>query len=399
MRAAFLVLILLLTFLLAWMNVGVHRTSPVGSSEEAARVSAQLHFLRPRMHAGLGAEMQQMFPEGSAFAHALYGLTWCNVAATATDDAARTNAVREATWAYVRLYDTEVLAPFPSAATPARGVFHAGWSNYVLARIVEVSADRVEPSLIALFDRRSAELAAAFSASGSPFPESYPGHAWPADNTVAMASLALHVRLRSSTHRAVVQRWLDQVKERTDANGLVPHAWDPATDRMAQPGRGCSQALINSFLPTIDSAFATTQFALFRRHFFMERCGLPVVREHPHGVYGGGDVDSGPVIMGVGSSATIVAAGACRANGDLFHAYEFACTADGLGFAKGGDRRHYIFGVLPIVDLFIAWGRSMPGTDPVASAPRFLRFHLWSVVITLLLWSPFLWRWWKRRRA
>jgi hypothetical protein len=401
MRAAYLVLVLFLSVFILWMNIGVHRSPAIGTQEEVNAMHAQLRYLRLRMHAGLGVEMQRLFPEGSAFAHALYGLACCGLAEAERGDAAvHDMALREAKWAYVRLQDAEIRERFPASAELPHGVFFAGWSNVLLARIIEVEGPGPERPITVLFDRRSAELAGAFANSPSPFLESYPGQAWPADATVAMASLSLHAELRGPAHAPVIARWLEQAAQRTDTNGFIPHAWDPITDREWQSARGSSQSLINSFLPTIDSAFAAGQFALYRRHFFMERCGLPVVREHPHGVHGRGDVDSGPVILGVGSSATIVAAGACRANGDLFRAREFGCTTDALGFPKGGDRRHYIFGALPIADLFIAWGRSTPirSADPPAP-PKFLRFHVWSTAILLLLWSPFLVRWWKRFRA
>jgi hypothetical protein len=401
MRAAYLVLALLISSLVLWMNVGVHRSPLIGTREEVEALHAQLRYLRPRMHAGLGEEMQRLFPEGSAFAHALYGLACCGLAEAERSEAElRGRALREAKWAYIQLQGAEVRERFPASGGLPHGVFHAGWSNVLLARIIEVEGLGDAGLLTALFDRRSAELAEAFARNASPFLESYPGQAWPADATVAMSSLALHTKLREPVHVNVIKRWTEQVVQRTDTNGFIPHAWDPATDREWQSARGSSRSLINTFLPAIDSALAASQFALYRRHFFMERCGLPVVREHPHGVQGGGDVDSGPVILGVGSSATIVAAGACRANGDLFHAQEFSSTADALGFPTGGDRRHYIFGALPIADLFIAWGRSLPirSADPPVP-PKFLRFHAWSAAILLVLWSPFLVRWWRRSRA
>jgi hypothetical protein len=136
--------------------------------------------------------------------------------------------------------------------------------------------------------------------------------------------------------------------------------------------------LINTFLPVIDPALAQDQFHVFRALFFMERFGVPAVSEYPRGSFGWGDVDSGPLILGAGPAATIVGSAACRMNSYVFHAQEFAASVHGFGFVTGGERGRYLFGALPIADLFIAWGRSMP-SNPATETPGFKRFHLWSI--------------------
>jgi hypothetical protein len=192
----------------------------------------------------------------------------------------------------------------------------------------------------------------------------------------------------------VIHTWLDHVKSRLDQQGMIAHQWDPVADKVMQSVRGSSQALINALLPIIDHAFATQQFDLFRENFFMERLGLPAVREHPQGSWGLGDIDSGPVILGGGATATIVGAAACRRNGDAFHAMEFDATVEGFGLPLGSDAKRYIFGALPIADLFIAWSRSMKSDAAAVPPPRFLTFHLWSLLLLALLWSLALLGWW-----
>lgn len=380
------VLAALLTGWFAWTNIGVHTAPPVGSNEELNDLRHQLRYLERRVHAGLGAEMQKLFPEGSVFTHALYGLSWCGFAQRIpAADTLRVHALHEARWALAQIEKKEVQGRFPVAAEPKFGAFYCGWRNYLLGSIIVLdSTDEAERSL---FDAYSAELEKVYLASPSPFIESYAGMSWPADNVVAIASLAEHER-NASGRPYVVDRWLDQVKSRLDDRGLVPHAWDPYNNAEVEHARGCSQALMNVFLPGIDSAFATEQFDLFREHFFMERFGIPLVREYPKGVVGMGDVDSGPVILGAGCAATIVGAGACRGNRDLFHAGEFDHTMEGFGLVTGVDNKRFIFGTLPIADLFIAWSRSMSSDDVAPPPPGFKRFHLWSLLAVVLLWSP-----------
>ncbi|HRH67925.1 MAG TPA: hypothetical protein PLB89_00320 [Flavobacteriales bacterium] len=391
----------LVTGLLVWVNFAVHTAPRVGSNEELYMARAQLRFLEGRLHAGLGDEMQKLFPEGSVFTHALYGSAWCSYALRRnTADSVRTHALREARWALTQIERPDVQGRFPVACEPKFGAFYCGWRNSLLASIALLGGRQAE--MIAL-DRYSAELDSAFAKSTSPFIESYSGMAWPADNVVAVASLVMHQRLRPNTHRSTIDRWLRQIGERYDERGMIPHAWDPVADRQQEHARGCSQALINVFLPMIDTTIARGQFDRFRRYFFMERLGVPLVREYPKGVTGRGDVDSGPVILGAGCAASIVGSGACRMNGDVLHAQEFDATVEGFGLALGDRRKRYLLGALPIADLFIVWGRCMPVHGNSGPLPGFLRFHLWSAAGLLLLWSTW-WvgvvrRWYGARRA
>lgn len=388
-RILFRLFAVLITGWLLWVNYAVHTAPRVGSNEELDEARAELRFLEDRVHAGLGDEMQKLFPEGSVFTHALYGSAWCGLAQRrSTSDTVRTHALREARWALAQIERSEVQGRFPVAAEPKFGAFYCGWHNYLLASIVALGA--ATPVERDAFDRCSAELDSAFAKSTSPFIESYSGMAWPADNVVAMVSLALHERIRPGAHKAVIDRWLEQVGKRYDERGMIPHAWDPFADLQQEHARGCSQALINVFLPMIDSTLAREQFDLFRQHFFMERFGVPLVREYPQGITGWGDVDSGPVILGAGCAASIVGSAACRMNSDAFHAQEFDATVEGFGLVLGDERKRYVLGELPIADLFIVWGRCMPAQENTGPLPGFTRFHLWSGLGLLLLWSP----WW-----
>lgn len=392
------VLAVLVTVLVCWVNVALHRAPARGSEAEVNMLKGQLRYLEPHMHADLGEAMQALFPEGSAFAHVLYGLSWSGLAARVPDDAAlRLHARTEAHWALAQLDHPSLQAQFAMTGALPTGVFHAGWRNLLIGSICQL--DPADSALQVRWDEETQALVRAFAESPSPYLGSYEGMAWPADATVAMASVALHHRHRNVQDRAVIERWAAQVRLRSDDRGLLPHEWDPSTDRLLQGGRGSSQALMNVLLPVIDSALSREQYTLFQQHFFAERLGVPVVREHPRGANGRGDVDSGPLILGVGPAATIVGASAASASGDVFHAQEFAASVDGFGFVTGGEHPHYLFGALPIADLFIAWGRSQASPVVASTYPRFLRFHLWSMAVLVVLWSPWWWRFVRRPRS
>jgi len=390
----------LLSSWVVWVNIGVHRAPRVGSEEELVAARAQLAYLEQRMHAGLPDAMQRLFPEGAVFTDALYGLAWCQLAQRSPmDKALRVHALTEARYALADMERPSVQARFASADTLTFGVFYTGWRNLLIGAIALL--DTKDTALQARWEEECATLRNAFGAARSPFLCSYPGMAWPADNVVAMASLARHARAHGITDDAVLRNWVDRVRMHRDERGLVPHAWDPVADRMAEASRGSSQVLMNALLPTVDSALAAEQFQGFCTHFLMERCGVPVVREHPHDVMRSGDVDSGPVILGAGASATVVGAAAFRANGDLFHAQELDATCEGFGLATGEACKRYLLGVLPITDLFIVWARTWHPPVGNAHTPGFVRFHLWSAgLITLLLaawWFPWARRCWRGR--
>jgi hypothetical protein len=190
----------------------------------------------------------------------------------------------------------------------------------------------------------------------------------------------------------VIARWLAKVKAHTDVDGCIPHAWDPITDMAVESARGSSQGLMNCFLPVIDSLLARDQYERYCDRFLDVSFGVPIVREYPKGQNGSGDVDSGPVIFGAGSSATIVGAGACRANRDWSHAQAVDASIEGFGLPIGNERERYLFGQLPIADLFIAWTRSMDSAGATQPATvHFTAFHAWSVLLAVLLWLPYAW--------
>jgi hypothetical protein len=82
------------------------------------------------------------------------------------------------------------------------------------------------------------------------------------------------------------------------------------------------------------------------------------VREYPKGVGGRGDVDSGPLILGLGLSASVVTMGAARVQHDPL-ADRLAREGDLLGLPLSGlETKRYLFGTLPIGDAFLAWSAS-----------------------------------------
>ena len=81
--------------------------------------------------------------------------------------------------------------------------------------------------------------------------------------------------------------------------------------------------------------------------------GLPFISEFPKGQSGESDIDSGPVILGVGFAATIVSVGTHAAVGNIHSAEDQYKTINAFGFPlTTSNNKRYLFGQLPIADAF-----------------------------------------------
>ncbi|MEV8512104.1 hypothetical protein [Dactylosporangium sp. NPDC051484] len=347
----------------------------------------QLGFLRAELDGGAGDGAQAMFPEGYFFLHALYGLAWVDVGRHRTD---RAEALREARWALSKLDAPQGTAPFSAGLTPRYGVFYAGWTNWLRGGILSLrDAAARDPAEVERFERDSRDLAAAFDASATPFLQAYPEQSWPVDSTVAIASLRLHDALLPARYGDTVRRWLDGARERLDpATGLLPHVTDPRTGTPLEGARATSQSVIQRFLADVDPVFARQQYLRFRELFVVRPLGIgPAVREYPLGTDGPGDVDSGPLPLGVSLSATVVTIGAARVEGDDALAAALSSYGELAGVPLDTPHtKRYALGLLPIGDAFLVWARTAepwvaapPGRPPAVVGP------LWKAPLTLVL--------------
>ncbi|MEV6630919.1 hypothetical protein AB0M54_09220 [Actinoplanes sp. NPDC051470] len=354
----------------------------VVADHHPASVRRQLAFVRSELESGAAHDAQAMFPEGYFFMYALYGLTEVDLG-RGEPPPDRADELAAARWALAALDSADGRAPFDAGLIPSFGVFYRGWSNWLRGGIVALDPSGPEATR---FERDSAELAAAFDASPTPFLAAYPGQSWPVDSTVAIASLRLHDKLFPPRYQPAVDRWVAAAKQRLDPRtGLLPHRADPDTGAPTEVARGTSQSMIQRFLVDVDPAFAAQQYGRFRERF---RAFGPAISEFPAGVPGEGDVDSGPLLFGVSLSATAVTMGAARVQGDDRLADALTGLADVAGVPIDTPHtRRYAFGVLPVGDAFVAWSKSARPwvSTPPAGPPPDLVWWWWVPVLTVLL--------------
>lgn len=396
MRKIFLILILLITIIILVINFKlISGRQSIEDIEDD--ILMQLNFLETELKENdLDIRMQSLFPEGLVFINALYGLTWCELALSDRSDIKLKNkAVNEALYAFKKIDSKNAKKSFPDYISPEYGIFYNGWKNYLLSKIFLVDMDFDDSGSYSMkFAIQSEKINKAIFSSETPYLESYDSQSWPADTFVAIASLANYDNAFGSRYEVTLKHWLDKVRNRLDkTSGMIPHRVNPNTGVSFDEARGCSMSLMLRFLDEIDPQFMNEHYRLFKDQFVSEIFGLPIVREYPKGVKGSGDIDSGPVVFDIGSVATIVALGTFNINGDfdLARRQYQTINAFGLGF-RTQNKKTYIFGLMPMADAFIAWGRAsgLNIIEDFEYQDKFIwfpQFHLLSVILLFSLWS------------
>ena len=358
---------------IAWVGYG----PPPGASVTAA----QVEFLQRSIAAGVGVRMQRLFPEGDFF---LRALTATAAARTPSADVARVRALRDSSDA------PEQVAVFGSGMVPEHGIFQAGWALAAAVELARASGDSADREDVR---RRAGVIEEALRGSRSGFLESYPDQYWPCDTVVAASALTdAAVLLDQPEWLVTVRTWRAKtmVRSADPATGLLPHRVD-SDGRSLEGPRGSSQSVIQAFWPAIghalDGRTDIGSWLAFRRWFVVRDAGLVGVREYPHGTDGGGDVDSGPLVLGVSASASTVTLAAARAVGDAVLAEDLSREAELLGLPMSwrGERR-YVFGALPVGDAFLAWARTRPAAAPLLLDPGTEPGRPWWPAF----WVPFL---------
>lgn len=360
LRAATWVLALAITAGAGLVVLRLHTPSPLDRSSREIVDDAlpRLRYLKGAVDDGGAERMQQYFPEGYFFTWVLYGLTWTEVGRR--DPGRRTEALREARRALVRLDSPAGRGTFDARLSPPYGVFYTGWTTWLRAGVARLAGGG-EPSEVGRLSIDVLALGNAFTASldtaGSPYLPAYPDQAWPVDSVVAIAAIALGAETIGYDAEPLIQRWLAGTEQRRDpATGLLPHRVDPRTGAPVEGARGSSQAMLLRFLHEVAPIRARRDWDAFWRQFRSTMPGVPGIREYPRGTAGPADVDSGPLIFGLSASASVVAIGDAVIYGDRPAARDLTGIAEAVGGAVyWRGERGYLAGQVPVGDAFLAW--------------------------------------------
>lgn len=394
---------LLPLFIYIWLNSALYYRPDFSTANNISynqSVLDQLHFLKRILHSDGAGEMQDQYPEGYYFMYYNYGLAWCNFAKHLPHQSALyKEAITEIDYALMQINSPGAPPIFDEHLPIPYGAFSAGWNNYLLGTKLNLQIESEwDSSEINRFESQCQKIEKGLFANGTPFPESYPGRAWPADASVCVASLSLHDRILRSSYQKTISTWINKTKAGLDDRGMVPFEYDPINLTIKQEARGSSQGLTLVFLKEIDSAFGRQQFLLYRENFLDSHWGLPGIREFPSGEESFEDVDSGPVIFGIGGAASLTGQHTMLLYGDEKTALGIrnSIEAFGLSYSLSGEKK-ILFGKWPIADAFTALAASQENTETNelnSDANWRWKFQLYSGICLILLLSPlyFIWR-------
>ncbi len=356
----------LFALLVLYFNIKLYDAPECGATPNGyvnTDVVRQLHFLRRALYQeSAGEAMQNLYPEGYVFSYSLNGLAWCAVAETLAPEAPLRQEALATAARSLRALDSPAGKNVFDVRLPLKyGAFYRGWTAYLRGRLLSLFPTAIRDARqVAQFQEDCAAIARAVTQTEQPYLESYGGAAWPADNIVCLAALSLHDKIMEPRFQSVKKEWLSRIQHTMlPEYELIPHDYDLVNGRSPAGVRGSSQSLMLVFLPEIDSAFAAVQYHNFRKHFLVHRVGLPGIREYPGGLPGSGDIDSGPVVLGIGGAATIVGIKAAQQYQDWDLAVALRNSVETLLFPQeSGTEKTYLCGKLPILDAFLAWSNA-----------------------------------------
>jgi hypothetical protein len=379
--------------ILLWINYHLY-FSHQEIAKKKTDIIHQLNFIGKEIkERDLGNRMQNIFPEGYVFTNALYGLAWCELAQAHfknTDNTVKKRAVQEALYAYSNIASANAQEVFDRELQLAYGAFYFGWKNYLLSKIFLTDTtfseyNTLKGNFIAEADSFDLHL----KESATPYFESYFEQTWPADMFVAMAALSNYNQI-NPRYKTTVEKWLQSVKQHVDSNQLIPHQVDHANASILNEARGSSMSLILRMLAEIDKAYAQSLWINFEKKYVFDILGLPFLREFPKEKQSYSDIDSGPVVLGVGFSGTIVMIGTYAVMDQKDMSDRQYSVINAFGFkSETSNEKKYLFGGLPIADAFIVWGRASSlkcNTSEAKNDNRWkVKFHLTSLLFIMIL--------------
>ncbi|MCB9779806.1 MAG: hypothetical protein H6742_14670 [Alphaproteobacteria bacterium] len=207
---------------------------------------------------------------------------------------------------------------------------------------------------------RAARVEAAFgAASALPLAESYPDEGWTFCHTLALVGLRMHEHLDGADHSAVRDAWLATARERLidPATGMLVSEFD-MDGRHHDGPEGSTIFLVATALQLVDPELAADQYVRASEALGDRFLGFGYAREWPDGATALVDVDSGPLVPGLGASAS--ASGFAIAASAAFHDHAWSAELRGaLGAAEAVMAVHPLLAQAadtPVGDAVVLWG-------------------------------------------
>ncbi len=201
----------------------------------------------------------------------------------------------------------------------------------------------------ALNDRITAALVKRVKASPTMLLRTYPAETYPVDNCAVIGSIGIHGDATGRDYRQLLLAWEKKCRGQfiDPKCGLLYQAVDRRTGKRQDHARGSGTTLAIYFLSYSHPELSADLYAAVKKQLAGTFLGFGAVREYPPGSSGSsGDIDSGPIVMGYGVSATGFCLAGSRIHGDpdyFARLYASAYLAgapldreDRRGFVTGG---------------------------------------------------------------
>jgi hypothetical protein len=240
---------------------------------------------------------------------------------------------------------------FGSAAWGARGLAelahgqghgYLGYANLALSMLRLIDADTAQA---ALNDELTEALSRRLAAAPHALFETYPGEAYPPDMAMVAGSIALHDCAVGRAERDFMPNWRQAFARYIDTDsGLLYQAANAASGEAIDSPRGSGTAVAAYALSFASPELSRKLWSGLRPQA-VNVLGFGMMREYPRGRTGRGDIDSGPVLLGLGVSATGFALAGARLHGDEQLFTELYRTVDLFGVPlRDHDSRHFMSG-------------------------------------------------------
>ena len=288
-------------------------TSPIATIADRLRTDFDRRIEDPATYREQALKQCQPFPEGGLFPFVFPALGYAHLG---MQDPAMADHARVRMEKLLRiaapLVAARVKAPqgnLTRLKSYAGHAVHLGQFNLALSYYRRLGGD--DNALLGMNDALSSLLLKALEQSrGRPI-ESYPGQTWPFDTMPCVVSLNYWDKERERV-AAIVQLHLNWLRN----DGSHPRHRLPYSREPGSLPRGCDLSLRIALLKELDAAYAKETYARYHKLFWRQQGLFSGFAEYPEGQAGPEDMDSGPIIHGIGLAATGNGFAAAAAMGD-----------------------------------------------------------------------------------
>ena len=218
---------------------------------------------------------------------------------------------------------------------PGEGHAYAG---YIALGLGMLRALEPETPTARVHERLSRAFAQRLWASKTGLIETYPDETWPPDVAAVAGAVGLWLQVTGQDRKAEVASWSERFARcSVDPTGYLIQRVESGTCTPVDAPRGSGTAIGAYFLSFIDPALARRLTLALRETGRTTFLGFGGIREYAPGHSGQGDVNAGPIVLGVSVGGTGFGLGAAAAAGDRGLYTELYRTANLFGVSAVRD--------------------------------------------------------------